>query len=442
MKVIHILEEDLEEIDLSGLPQNPTRDDMFKIYAQFYEKGQQKNFHETYHLWQGIRLPYLQRHAVCKLMLMRFGLNKFLEHNKDYRNWQAYLGVKDVYELNEEGQFSIGDQGIIYEAPKKNRFFMEGLGRRTDTVTELFSAIDLLEAATTMAEFQYCCNEIVDAYDPLKFERWIKRNPGNVKVYRFVSEYLGKSGAIAIRIFIHLINAAFHTTDPLRAFATLLVRFSSGLSFSDSNEIKLLSFEELQPWKPLFTHYLRSLTYDVKPNNWHQLQLADSFQLLDLRKFDNTFLREDGSKVDVHQVLTPLLRKWLEKEDIENQDSWGSVLDCPIALKHEIDRWLTMDTLSIIKFNIHQVKTPVILYTHNKDGILDSDAIQELYGVMGVFRRATGENYDEESRLCAHDDCPQYKANYCGSFVKIPIKFEDCKFPEFADRWFKTNKER
>jgi hypothetical protein len=81
------------------------------------------------------------------------------------------------------------------------------------------SPIDLLETSASIAEFQ-ASTQMSQCADPKSFSRWSKRNPAYLDPYRFLAAMFGDE-ELALRCFNPLVEAAFHTNQPLLCFLFL-----------------------------------------------------------------------------------------------------------------------------------------------------------------------------------------------------------------------------
>ncbi len=176
-------------------------------------------FHETYHYWQGLRLPFLYRFAVLSHRLI----------------WQAYgalakqgqpLGARtillpELHRLALHERISWFDHGpVSYLVYRPDPTASAGA-----TASWEVSPQDLLETAASVSEFQVT-NDQETRQDPIAFQRWCKRHPAYLDAYLIVSTVLGPR--TALMAVVPIVNAAFATTDPVRALASLIHRGQSG----------------------------------------------------------------------------------------------------------------------------------------------------------------------------------------------------------------------
>src|SRR5262249_44025680 len=130
-------------------------------------------------------------------------------------------------------------------APGGELFFgLADLEFPSDVIDQLeLTALDLLECATSLAEFQLS-TEAQKRSDPLALRRWAKRNPAYLQPFDFAARFLG-SESLALRTLLPLINASFHTTQPNRAFGEFLGRLWG--NFVQESEFSRRFLEQVEP---------------------------------------------------------------------------------------------------------------------------------------------------------------------------------------------------
>ena len=159
-------------------------------------------FHEAYHFWQGLRLPFVHRYGlqIFKNILDVAPLIKDLgdvlfEFSEGAVSSTALLGTRHLV-VNPDGSIWTGRQ--------------EQLPAREGSWEVDLSPLDLMEGAATVAEWQW--DTPVPSLDIKGFKRWCKRNPSYLKAFRFAACIVGDE-PMTLRAFLPLVLAAFHTSD-------------------------------------------------------------------------------------------------------------------------------------------------------------------------------------------------------------------------------------
>ena len=126
-----------------------------------------RSFHEAYHYWQGLRLPFLHRYAILTLRVVA---QAFQELNKiqDLHAWDCML--PELYRLTLASRWYSPEPRHVYVAPLSN-----GTGEGID-----LTCIDLLEGAATIAQWQTTVAQGDERTSWLAFSRWTKRNPSYI----------------------------------------------------------------------------------------------------------------------------------------------------------------------------------------------------------------------------------------------------------------------
>src|SRR5262249_51707689 len=122
------------------------------------------------------------------------------------------------------------------------------------------SEIDLLENACSLAEFQVSTAGCGDAKT---FLRWSKRHPSYVEAIKFVGKSLNDN-ELALRCFLSLVRAAFHTSRPVRAFHLLICTFKG---VRDRPAVStMIGVPGPNKWDELFDILLDDLDYEAEPD--------------------------------------------------------------------------------------------------------------------------------------------------------------------------------
>lgn len=429
-KFINIDEEDIADT-ITSAPDRKDRNAMKNAFQEQHSKSKSLLFHETYHFWQGVRLPYFHRYAVQSLYGVLQGFNDFAKSGVDLFALKGAINpeVDDLLTLYKVLTLE-GD--IVILKPKKIHIESASNSNQTLWVGE-FSPMTLLESATSIAQYQFECNSLSEVFDEVKFGRWLKRHPAESSVYKFVCGYFNDSGSFVLRFLIPLINAAFHTTEPIRAFFTLLAKLNFGTQNLEAAK-DFINDPEPCNWHLLFESMLANLHFDKNPDNWHITNFSKLFYRLNIEDLVGEYqmpIPTDiySGKLPFHPILTPILKVWLEWEKSVPKN-YHSILDCPFLNKESYDKWQKLDTMTIMKFNLKSTPFVTISFP-NKEifELFNLPIIHWFFTMTGVIRKATGINFDDDHHLCHHAECSYFSHNYCNSYLKIPEDYKDCKFP-------------
>jgi hypothetical protein len=120
------------------------------LFDALPRRSQQVLFHEHYHFWQGLRLPFLHRYAFLSQHVVWSSFKALAQHEANWRIWDCE--VPALHRLDRKDRICFRDAEMEFEAGASPS------NRHLDN--ELFlSPIDLLECAATLAEYQYCVPE-------------------------------------------------------------------------------------------------------------------------------------------------------------------------------------------------------------------------------------------------------------------------------------------
>lgn len=383
-------------------------------------------FHEHYHFWQLLKLPFLFRYALVSQRVVWSG---FKQLSKQQPNWFLWsCEVDELRRLDQKSRISLVERVQRYKLPWWVR-----LRTRHNELSLTLSPIDLLECAATLAEYQYCVPD-PGSDEVATFRRWANRNPSYFAPVDFLAHYLGDR-ALALRLSLPFINACFETTDPVRAFQELakrtfdLVRSRFGRGF--------IAEPEPLPWDKFFTRLLNDIDFEGKEDSSGDI-LEKSFLRLTLDQWIGaTFSGGIG-----HLFLSAPAKAWAHAE--KKNPQLANIMSQPRAAGNAL-------------LNQHQenFSPPVTVVTvHARDGqrtILSGNRdfqsvpnnlpatsfkgmAADVFTMYSAIRKATGAHYSEHQRTCGHDGCPLFRINYCSSYPIIPKQFEDCGFAKRMDR--------
>ena len=211
------------------------------LVAALPSRSRQVLFHENYHFWQGLRLPFLHRYAFLSQHVIWSTFRALARHNRNWRAWSCK--VFELHRLTRKDRLRIRDAVMEFEADA------DASAHRSDDEL-LLSPIDLLECAVTLAEYQYC---VLDPGpdEEAAFRRWANRNPGYFAPLDLLARYLGDR-KLALRVCLPLINACFDTTEPVRSFAELAAR-TSGITRTHAGN-QFIAQPEPCRWVEVFRH--------------------------------------------------------------------------------------------------------------------------------------------------------------------------------------------
>jgi hypothetical protein len=417
---IHLDEARIPEGVLDLLKGAPDPEKHGEAWRLLYATDPQLVFHETYHYWQGLRLPFLQWYAVNAL---RYVLQTFAQLNPmipDLHEWDVVLPSLHMLSRPWRCQrLRGGSFGIIFDERKRD----------ADVEDEvLLSPLDLLEGAASMAEWQTFGPTPEEVTDPTGFNRWCKRHPSYTSAYRFVARAL-RDERLALRCFAPMVAAAFETSDPLRAFLSLLSSVFRG------RDAEAFRFVESQPepsnWKGLFNALLDLQKYDAEPDAYPDFEeglRSRRFFRLNLSAYVDS---ECYFSSRPHPFLSKATHRWDEFEKSNPEFSWMLSQMAWIGWQTRLDSFDNFQPpLTIWRVDL-KGQGYRLLHVPDFNGTLElgQPELVALLTIYSVVRRASGAHFDSDHRLCYHEGCPEYGPNYCNTYPIIPDRFEECGFP-------------
>lgn len=410
VRFVHVRQDQIPPNVLQTLVStNSTTDMLSDAWVEQMAATTQITFHETYHFWQGLRLPFLHRYALLSFFEIAQAFKKLSGHYPELHDWDCLLPALDRLSLQDK----------VWVVPDGSLY----CGRYEAPIAEavigplMLSPLDLLEGSTSLAEFQVHVSA-PDRTDPKAFSRWAKRHPAYTEAYGFLAQYL-KDEALTLRCFIPLVNAAFHTSEPVRAFAMLAQTLKFQMDFNE-NFKEFLRPPEPRRWDQLCHHFLDNFEYEAAPDSDAKI-LGSPFHRLTLRNwvYNETF---------PHPFLSPMARKWCEGEDADPVNTW--LLSQPgWAVEKVLAQMVDFSpTLSLVRFHIDGKHDRLIAINGNLPENLQGPLLVDLMTLYSTVRRASGSHFDADSRLCHHSECPEYGPNFCNCFPKIPTDYRACEF--------------
>ncbi len=412
IRFIHVLRENVPSEVIDLLARSPDRESMFKAWREQFFATPQVMFHETYHFWQGLRLPFLYRYAVLSFRVMYQAFRQ-LAVNPNLHSWDCIL--PELYRLNIPNRiWGLPGKGLCVGGPDAERPDL------TESPLEL-TPLDLLEGAASVAEFQVF-NLPDSRIDPILFSRWTKRNRAYTKAFKYVARAL-EDEQLALRIFLPLVNAAFHTTEPVQAFAMLLGTVWGTVRSSPEMKAFIAQPEPCR-WTEVFSLFLDEVEFEAPPDSDGKI-LGSPFHRLTLRQWAFGSWGQIDNRDVAHPFLTYPARTWIEREDDNPIYSW--LIEAP--------GWAEIDTfwecmrdfappLTFVRFHLDGKQDRVISLGEREYQF----PLMDLVTIYSTVRRASGAHFDSDSRLCHHVHCPEYEPNFCNCYPVIPEDFANCTF--------------
>lgn len=376
------------------------------------EAMRQLLFHETYHFWQGLRLPYLFRYA---LLAFLESVKAFRELNvtvAGLHDWQCTLPNLHVLDCEVPCCWFGGAQyGVGHGAAEE----------KNDAVLEVsLSPIALLECATSLAEWHSFRK--AKASDEMLFSRWTKRNPSYLEPLRFAAASL-ENEQLALRCTLPLICAAFQTTQPVRTFVELLAALRGNRDLDWYQEF--VAQREPCRWPELFELLFSKFSFDEQAKTAHLW--PKEYSRIDL----HDWVFSDAP----HPTLTAIARRWHDAAERDTGYKW--VLDLAAYARPEVFRDCLRSfrpPVLIMRFSLSDGSSRVF-FVPGSEKVMEiagidggPGAIADIYTMWSIVRRASGAHFDEDARLCHHSDCPEFKYNYCNLYPIVPENFESCGF--------------
>lgn len=403
------------------------------VLEKLQPRSKQIRFHENYHYWQGLRLPFLYRYAFISFFQMLKAFVNFSKYDNDYTKWSC-----DLPEMNRlEQKFRIGF------APGGQIFLGgdEAGPIPNATVQTKISSLDLLECAASLAEFQASTGG-GSRSDPLALHRWSKRNPAYLAPYKFAAGFLG-SESLALRTLLPLINASFHTSIPERTFIELLARVWGNFAQETQFSKQFLAQPEPCRWPELFQIWLGEIDYDEEVDANIDIFTVDYFRLTIDFWASRTFHTEDKEGISFnHPFLGPLARRW-QLEEADNP-ALSMVIDMPGWIDSNLANYCGREfspPISVANFHLKDGGDKVVWFgTADLSGftsfenVSSTGFIADFLTMYGAVRRASGAHFDNEQRVCYHNQCPHYLANFCNAYPIVPSSYKECGFPDRIKR--------
>lgn len=439
--VMHIKGEQLESnlVEYLNSTELSDGDQARTLLDLINSRSRQVLFHESYHYWQGLRLPFLYRNALGAFRDVNIAFKKLSQSSADFLSWKCVMPAHD--RLNLKYRLGIEDDDNIK--------MYEEQGELPPSVQYecSISPLDILECAASIAEFQVA-NKGNNLADPILWKRWSKRNPSYQIPLEFAFHYLGNI-SISLRLILPLINTAFHTTDPVRAYADLLVIVKLYLEKRSEFMQKFLRQNEPCRWTDFFKMCIEEIEFEASPDSCGSLHNADYYRLY-LDSWANGLHSEKNEENKInHPFLDCNSLKWSKYEKENSVYSWA--MDLPGYMPGSVFNKLVNEfspSLIMYRFHLGKGSDKVIL-----QGEKDFSSFTSLYDIndpqgrgiivdmitmYSAIRRASGIYFDTYQRSCHHEKCPYFESNYCNLYPIIPSRYQECGFRERMLRLINT----
>jgi hypothetical protein len=389
-------------------------------------RSHQVRFHEVYHYWQGLRLPFVYRYATLALRQAMRAFSHLSRQEQDFTQWSCVLPEFERLSLD----MRVGRYGSHLVCGGDETEFP----REVEEEIRI-SPLDLLECATSIAEFQVTAAG--DRSDPKVLSRWSKRNPATLEPYKFVAAHLADQ-ALALRCILPLINACFHTSEPVRTFVELLARVWGTFADRDATVLAFLAHPEPCRWTELFGQWLDRLPYEAKPNADGHI-LGSPYHRVGLDEWVGGHIGTSEGGYLIHPFLGVRARLWIEEQ--KACPEMEMLMDQPAWVSGEIfDRCMQKfsPTLTVYRVHFDDGDSRTLLAGAPDAGGFTSRGMStatdwrgflaDFMTMYGAVRRASGAHFDEEQRTCHHRGCPHYEDNFCNSYLIIPSEYSSCGF--------------
>lgn len=421
IRLISVAKERILESEIKDLAESSDPEKALRVWRSRFEASRTTLFHEGYHYWQGLRLPFLHWYAIFALRTSMLLLREFAKTGLPFEEWNCL--VPAFFYLGQPlACFYLGGAKFEFRSPDAkppNEYLF----------STLLSPIDLLEGATSIAEWQ---SQIptTSATDVKQFIRWTKRNPAYTDAFKFVSAVL-KSEQLALRCFNPLVEKAFATNNPLRAFVELLGLFEHRLNRPDM-QIFIAQPEPCR-WLDVFEMLLGSIPFQGPPDSMTDIAADQRYCRVLLPTWVNASWPD---KSPLHPFLSANAQQWLKYEEQDKEFSlvlsqlpWarGLAMGC---MEKEF-----YPPLTIMRFQLTDTENRVIHVGYADKNLPvpgGRGPLIDLLTMFSIARRASGAHFDADLRLCHHAACPHYPPNYCNLYPVIPKTWQQCKFPALA----------
>ena len=416
--------------ELLGLARSSTQKvgtDIRPLLKALVDGGHLRKFsHEQYHFWQGLRLPFLHRYALLTFREFMLAAREYSRRSNRWKEWGDLDAISPAfYRLDIPRHLSLSLDSELRFGTKP---FPE------DEKKIQFTATDLLECAASLFEYQVSCRDPALLTDPSSFKRWRKRRPAYLELFDFAAALLPTT-EFALAFMVPLVNAAFHTTKPERAFFDLVCRFP--IEFLSHARSRSNSQASAPPpeWHFVIQEVLESLEYDLPYGTYPQtIDIYDNrYYYLGTDWLQSSFGNEDASLQ--HPVLGPLSAAWVKRE--KRIPELATLLDYPGYVRSDDAMQFATSaepTIRVLRLRLEDDEYKVFVLgaadfrAATTDSTLRSmphevlqDSLFDIFALYGAVRQALGLEEAESLRRCFHRSCLHYDAACCNGFPAIEL---------------------
>jgi hypothetical protein len=417
--------------------------DIGPLLRALRERERRTLAHERYHFWQGLRLPFLHMYALMTLRGSFLAVRDLARADPDWRRWpKDALKVRDFDRLDCSFHLFHTISGKLALGVEK----LDGFDNSIE-----FTAKGLLEYAASIFDYQISCKDFADMSDPQKFARWRKLRPGYLEIHDFLSQVL-KSERLPLRVALPLVNAAFCTSSPERAFFELLGRLIGAFASGGGHYSEFIAQPEPCRWPEFFRLWLEELSYDIPfgetPNEFGILNLP--YFYMDPKVWLGTTF---GGGIQ-HPFLGPPAQEWIRL--CERNPGLEDFISLPGYVTNQavLDAaWAAEPQLRVLRVFLDDGIDRVFAIGDGDVGkafkgeAFDANSSSEFRGAMldivaaySAFRRTFSAHFSEGLQICYHKKCPYYESNFCNAYPLVPEAYENCGFPARMDSFIEMSR--
>jgi hypothetical protein len=360
------------------------------------------SFHEAFHFWQGLRLPFLYRYAQLSLRTINQAFAALCEV-PDLHDWNCLLPELTRLTLPSR-----------WHSPAPGRVLVQPLSDGTAEGTDL-TPLDLIEGAASLAQWQTTVTRSDERTSWAHFSRWSKRNPTYTKALELVGEALGDRD-LAIRAFLGMVFGAFHTSEPVLTLGYLCCRLTRPEASS------WIQHSEPVRWGYLCESLLETIEFKGQPDCDGRI-LGSPYHRLTRRWLETE---------PPHPMMAIPAKRWLKKE--ADDDRYKMLLNQPGYVDGDTvaEAMRDFSPFSITRFYLPGGSSRVVITgsgdAEDKDRLWHTFFWLRYLTIYSIVRRAADVNFDPDSRICHHEGCPEYGPNFCNAYPRIPDDFRNCRF--------------
>lgn len=387
-----------------------------EAWVKQFSHNLELSFHEAYHYWQALRLPFIHRYALLSFRTVMRAF-KQLDSIPDLHKWDCIL--PELSRLTLPSRWHCAGPGQVSVQRLSPPDEKEGVD---------LTPLDLMEGAASVAQWQTVVARGAERQSWLHFNRWSKRNAAYTTAVKLVAEGVGDHD-LALRCFIPMVNAAFHTSEPVLTLGYLTC-FITRPEIAGWRE-----HPEPSDWRSFFGKTLDLIPFKGRPDN-DAMILGSPYHYI-----TDNWLGTDPP----HPMLTKMSRHLRELE--ETDERYTLLLDQPGYLEGDFVAEAMRDFAPTTIMSLRRADDEGQVIMTGASDVGEADVTSHGYvwlqtlTIYSVIRRASGAQFEPDLRLCHHRNCPEYNANYCNSFPRIPVKFGDCRFRTTVEELRQSMKE-